>query len=130
MDEAQELVNLAVVERVILVLALLLPALGLALGVARGALRGRWLPDGVRGLIAGLVGPLIWGLWQVYNAIEDFYGLDSVKALLINLALFLIVGIAVGVGVRAFGGAGVPGRQPHEPEFPSPEPPTPEHLNT
>lgn len=46
------------------------------------------------------LGPLLFALWVVYNAIEDHYGLDSVKALLINLVLFLIVGFAAGLVFR------------------------------
>jgi len=45
-------------------------------------------------------GPLLFILWTVYNAIENHYGLDSVKALLINLFLFLAVGLAVGLVFR------------------------------
>lgn len=43
-----------------------------------------------------LIGPVIWGFWQIYNSIENYYGLDSVKALGIN---FLI---AVGFGAIFF----------------------------
>ena len=32
-------------------------------------------------------------LWLIYNAIEDAFGLDSIKALLINAALFVCVGL-------------------------------------
>ena len=45
------------------------------------------------GIAGTLLGPLIFLLWTVYNAIENHYGLDSVKALLINLGLFLLTGI-------------------------------------
>lgn len=33
-------------------------------------------------------------LWMVYNVIEDAFGLDSIKALLINAALFIALGFA------------------------------------
>ncbi|MGH7740015.1 MAG: hypothetical protein ACREL1_07700 [bacterium] len=39
-----------------------------------------------------LWGPLVAGLWFIYNAIEDHYGLDSVKALGINAFIFIVVG--------------------------------------
>src|SRR5262245_50332952 len=100
----EELVNLAVVERVLLSLALLLPPVGLAAGTAWGAARGQPRVGAVRGLIAGLLGPLVWVLWKIYNAIEDHYGLDSVKALLINLALFILIGLIAGfLWSRRFG---------------------------
>ena len=38
-------------------------------------------------------GPVIWAFWLVYNAIEDFYGLDSLKALKINF--LIVMGIAL-----------------------------------
>ncbi len=41
------------------------------------------------------LGPLVWALWRVYNAIENHYGLDSVKALAINAGLFLAVAVAL-----------------------------------
>jgi hypothetical protein len=43
---------------------------------------------------------LAWPLWLVYNGIEDHFGLDSVAALLINLALFALVGTAAGLTFR------------------------------
>lgn len=39
-------------------------------------------------ILFAFLGPAIWLFWLVYNSIEDFYGLDSLKALGIN---FLIV---------------------------------------
>ena len=38
-------------------------------------------------------------MWRLYNAVLGRYGLDSVKALLINLALFAGVGVMVGLTV-------------------------------
>jgi|ERR1700722_14680904 hypothetical protein len=50
---------------------------------------------GVQVFLIALVGPLITGLWFVFNAIEDHYGLDSVKALLINLGIFVAMGLLI-----------------------------------
>ncbi len=48
-------------------------------------------------IIAAFWGPAVWVFWQyVYNPIEDFYGLDSLKALEINFF------IAIGIGVVFF----------------------------
>ena len=93
MADAGELVNLAVVEQVILLLAFGLPVAGLLLGLGWGARSRRPVPGALQGLACGLLGPAVWALWRIYNAIEDHYGLDSVKALLINLALFVAVGV-------------------------------------
>jgi hypothetical protein len=58
--------------------------------VGRGALLG---------LICGLSGPAIWLLWRMYNGIVGVYGLDSVRGLLVNLALFVAIGLVIGIGV-------------------------------
>jgi hypothetical protein len=97
MDGSGELIDLVVVERVLLALAVGLPIAGLLVGLGWGAVRRRALIGALEGLGVGLLGPGVWVLWRVYNAIEDHYGLDSVKALLINLTLFLCVGAVVGV---------------------------------
>jgi hypothetical protein len=47
--------------------------------------------------LTALWGPVIWAFWQVYNSIENYYGLDSLKALKINFF------IALGIGVVFFG---------------------------
>jgi hypothetical protein len=46
--------------------------------------------------LAAWVGPLLAGLWFLYNAIEDHYGLDSVKALEINAFIFILTGALLG----------------------------------
>ncbi len=43
--------------------------------------------------ISAFAGPVIWFFWGVYNSIENYYGLDSLKALKINFV------IAVGLGL-------------------------------
>jgi hypothetical protein len=41
---------------------------------------------------------LLWVMWRVYNAITSRLGLDTVANLLVNLALFVIVGALCGAG--------------------------------
>ena len=43
--------------------------------------------------LSALLGPAIWGFWEIYNSIENFYGLDSLKALKYNF--FIVVVLAV-----------------------------------
>jgi hypothetical protein len=95
----RELVDAAQVGTALAVLSsvALLAAVGLALGArsrrSDGLARGAW----VAGIMA-LLGPG----WWVYNAIEDHFGLDSVAALLINGALFVVSGIVIGLALRRF----------------------------
>lgn len=55
------------------------------------------------GLALGvLVGGGNYVLWTVYNAITDHLGLDTVKNLLANLGLFVVIGLAVGIGMGIY----------------------------
>lgn len=47
----------------------------------------------------GLGGPpvLLWAMWRIYNAITDRLGLDTVRNLLVNAALFVTVGAVCGI---------------------------------
>jgi hypothetical protein len=44
-------------------------------------------------VLCALVGPAIWVYWGVYNSIENYYGLDSLKALKYNF--FIVLGISL-----------------------------------
>src|SRR5437867_1862238 len=98
----RELVDLAAVEWWFGILAVALPVLAMGIGAALqfGARRPGTLAIGIA---LGLLGPINWLLWRVYNRIEDHYGLDSVKAMLLNLALFAALGLAVGFALRCWG---------------------------
>jgi hypothetical protein len=57
---------------------------------------------GARGLMAGLAGPLVFVLWQFhkyitrYDPASGYFGLDKVKILLLEVVLFIAVGVALG----------------------------------
>ncbi len=98
MNEMQELVTVEQAERAIAALAYGLPATGLVLGAVIGCLRKRLRRGLLLGLICGLSGPAIWLLWRMYNGVVGVYGLDSVRGLLVNLALFVAIGLVIGAG--------------------------------
>jgi hypothetical protein len=99
MDATRELVTVEQADRVIGVLAYALPIAGVVLAASIAAVRRRFGTGALAGLIAGLSGPAIWGLWRAYNGVIAAYGLDSVRGLVMNLALFVAIGLAVGLGV-------------------------------
>ncbi|MBN2382615.1 hypothetical protein JXQ70_07015 [bacterium] len=76
------------------------PVLGLGFGWCWGVLADKKHNYLIRGLAIGCLGPIILGLWLGYNAIVDALGLDTVKNLLVNLALFVVVGIILGLFYR------------------------------
>ena len=89
-DAGQVGAVLAALSAVALVLALLL---GFLSRQRRGLLRVALL---------AAADALMWPGWLVYNRIEDHFGLDSVAALLINLALFAAAGTLGGLVIRRF----------------------------
>jgi hypothetical protein len=99
MDDMREIVTVEQVNRLFLLLAFAGPVAGLLIGAALGARRGSAARGAIVGLLVGALGILNLGLWTLYNALTDRMGLDSVKNLLVNLALFVGLGIAAGFGL-------------------------------
>jgi len=97
MAEMKEIVTVEQAERAIKLIAISLPIVGIAVGGAVGAVRRRPAVGLLTGLLCGAAGPLIWAMWRVYNVIIGRYGLDSVRGLLINLGLFILVGTLIGL---------------------------------
>jgi hypothetical protein len=78
--------------------------LGLSIAVALGGLGfGFFLPAGktvadksahwARAILVASVGLAVWGFWNLYNSIENYYGLDSLKALGINFLIAVFLGV-------------------------------------
>ncbi len=99
MGDLREIVEVGAVERLFVLLAFVGPIAGALIGAAVGARRQNLRRGALLGLLVGLFGPLNWLLWRVYNALTDRNGLDTVHNLLLNLALFLIVGALIGIGI-------------------------------
>ncbi len=94
MGELREIVDAEAVGRWFALLAVAGPLAGALIGALAGKDRRR----GARtGFLIGLVGPLNWLLWRVYNALTDRIGLDRVSNVVINLILFVAVGAAIGI---------------------------------
>ena len=95
MGELREIVDLKQIDRLLLAAAVLLPILGAAVGAfrsqktsAKGALK--------QGLMWGSLGPLTYALWRMYSALTARSGLDSLSNLLVNLVLFIAIGMGTG----------------------------------
>ena len=88
--------------QLLLILAAVLWVLGIWIYcAAKGRAGSSRKMDWSAGLLLSAVGPLFLGLWFFYNAVMDYFGLDSVLALILNLIVFLLVGLAVGGLFRA-----------------------------
>ena len=93
MPEMQELVSPQQSETLVLLASTLITVIGAGLGY-------RELK--IRGLLAGLCGPLVWGLWLIhkyvtrYDPQTGYFGLDKVKVLLGEVVLFVVLGAVLG----------------------------------
>jgi hypothetical protein len=103
-DDTKEFVSAATIRTALLVIGIGGPILGAAAGLAMGIARHRILPALLRGLGIGLLGLLCLGLWFLYNGVLGRMGFDSVAGLLLNLGLFAVVGVIVGVVVALLAG--------------------------
>lgn len=88
----QELISPARAEILVLILAFVL--------LIAASIYG-YKTAGKRGLVAGLVGPLVYVLWQVhkyatrYDAQTGYFGLQSLAVLLIEVIVFILLGVAI-----------------------------------
>jgi hypothetical protein len=95
--DLREIVDTEQVSRLFALLAFLLPPLCLLSGWWYGSRRASPRRGAATGLFVGLLGPLNWALWRVYNVITDANGLDTTRNLIINLVVFLAVGAITGI---------------------------------
>ncbi len=111
MDEMRELIDEAAVERAFAVLAVAGPLVGLAGGAVWSSLNKAAPRIGLlRGLAIGLLGPLLLGLWRLFSWLvryepapdpaNDYFGLERVDVLLLNVVIFVAVGASIGWLVR------------------------------
>ncbi len=100
MGDMHEIVDAAAFGRFLLLAGCVGPVAGAIVGGAIGWRTGSALTGAIRGFIVGLVFPLIWLLWKMYNSITDRLGLDTVRNFFVNIALFLLIGLGIGLGLR------------------------------
>ncbi len=87
----KELISAHQAHLLMMTVLVLAPLVGLAWGV--------WAKRLGRGVGVGLaVGVGNFLLWTLYNALTDKLGLDTVKNLLVNLGLFVALGLLLGAG--------------------------------
>ena len=91
----KELINLHQSYLLMLGVLVLAPLAGLGWGAAN-----KRLPLGLA--VGALAGAGNYALWTVYNAITQKLGLDTIANLLVNLGLFVAVGMALGIGAGIY----------------------------
>lgn len=96
MGDLHEIVDLNSVSRLFNILAFAGPIAGLVIGALLGLRKGNAKRGAAIGLLVGCIGLLNQLLWNTFRTITDRNGLDTVKNLFINLALFVAVGAVIG----------------------------------
>jgi|YelNatPaOPRAMG01_1025707.scaffolds.fasta_scaffold25989_2 hypothetical protein len=97
MGQMKELVTPQQIHTLFIALAIGCPILGIIAGAWVGARRKTPRSYLLSGFLIGLVGPLNLLLWEMYNGITNRLGLDTVRNLLVNLALFVALGLISGI---------------------------------
>jgi hypothetical protein len=91
----KELITIEQANHLMLAILIVAPVIGLIVGLLVKQVK----PYALWGLAIG-VGNYV--MWTVYSAITNHLGLDTVKNLLVNLTLFIVVGIVAGILVGRF----------------------------
>lgn len=81
-------------------LAWIAPLTGIAIGLFLKHFRKDARFIFLKSLFWGVLGSIVSIMWWMYNSIMNHYGLDSVKALVINFALFIAAGLILGLLYR------------------------------
>ncbi len=96
-NPTRELISMHAINHLFVLLVWLLPLTGLLIGAGIGAARKRIRFYAGIGLLIGSIGPLNWLLWQFYNGITNRMGMDTVRNLIVNLLVFVGIGLLGGV---------------------------------
>jgi hypothetical protein len=103
MNDYHEIVDLGQFARAVQALAIAMPLAAVLIGLIVGAARKQLVARLVRGVAVGLLGPIIYGLWLLYSYNIRYdpqtgvAGLHRVSILLVNVAVFAVVGVLLGL---------------------------------
>ncbi len=93
----KELINPELAQKVMLGLAVAGPVIGLIAGALMGLRERQAARKTVTGALIGGLLTVVYGLWLVYGAITNALGLDSVLNLALQLVLFAVFGVFLGL---------------------------------
>ncbi len=79
---------------IVLVASILIALVGAALG---------FVFKKTRGLVAALLGPLVFGLWLLHGALQARFGMDSLGLLLFEGLVFIALGAVLGMSWNRLG---------------------------
>lgn len=98
----KELISEQQFNHIVNLLAIGGPAAGIIIGFVMSRIRRSGLADIIRGAAVGALGIANWILWKVYESITAQFGLSSTRNLLIQLGVFIVIGITIGIVYTVF----------------------------
>ena len=102
-EEMRELITEAQAEMIIRTVTISVPILAVASGALWGKSKGTLKRGLLNGVVIGLVGPSLFGLWRFYNyrvrydPETNYAGLHRVDGLIENVFVFILLGSVAGV---------------------------------
>lgn len=106
MTDYREIVDLQQFARAVQLLAAGIPLVAIIIGLIVGARRRNLAASLGKGVAIGLLGPLLYGLWLMYSYLirydprTGYVGLHRVTVLLLNVAIFAVIGVVLGLVYR------------------------------
>ncbi|MFQ3548683.1 MAG: hypothetical protein SNJ70_02890 [Armatimonadota bacterium] len=91
-----ELINYQSANKYLFFLAVFSPFFGLMVGGVFGAHDKKIWPKMLSGFIMGMLGTVSYGLWKLYNVITDYFGVDSLFNMILQIVLFALLGMFAG----------------------------------
>ena len=85
---------------VLRIIAISTPIAGVVVGALIGLVRKRVLRGAAVGLVIGLVGTAVYGLWRMHISFGEHFGYTSVASLAVQLVIFAGLGIGAGAAVQ------------------------------
>lgn len=101
----KELVTQVQVQRILQIIALVTPGAGIVIGAVIGHARKKILAGIIVGILWGLWGTAVFGLWRMHLLIGKHYGYTSAAALVTEVAIFVGLGVVAGAFIQKAIGA-------------------------
>lgn len=114
----KEIITQEHVNAILRFIAITAPIAGLVIGIAVGSVRKRAIAGLFSGLLIGLTGTAVYGLWWMYTAVGKRYGYTSTGSLAVQLLIFAGIGFGAGFMIQRWLTI-TPGPRKHEGKEPS-----------
>ncbi|MEN6371480.1 MAG: hypothetical protein ABFD64_05645 [Armatimonadota bacterium] len=96
----KEIITQERVDSILKLIAIAAPLAGLVIGTAVGIIRKRIAAGTMFGIIIGLSGTALFGLWRMYTTFGNSFGYTNIVCLAVQFAIFSGIGIGAGFAIQ------------------------------